>query len=666
MMKYLVLCLSVGMGICTTHSQSLFSPRALGIGAYEPMAHDIRGFDLNPAGLTSIRDWDFAAGTYLSTNGNSNGPVFQGLAIGKRFLDRHVLAIQYTPGSLLEFVVPTSVVLLDSASVSTNQRISYDEVFAVGYGLRLFDNFSVGLGGRLRTERISDSQYELIDEDSVSYIASEDRQEEARIWNIDLATRWTPWDNVTVSLVGRNIASFGNELSEEFKDLSLPHKSYVSVGGSYLWKDVVRVAAEFSSLESGAFGVEVLPGMNISLRAGVYLDNNDSRPISAVATGIGWSYEFLDIDVGYLRFTDQATRSGPVDFASFDPADIDRIDLNQFTRDKLSLSIKAAFGSINEGLLRIESVEILEGIYPAASEVFAYRPVGKVRVKNISLKPVYSKVSFMVERYMDSPTETEPVYLDPGEEREIAFTAVFNEQIKDIASMVVREGMVYVNATQTEQHDDKAQAKLLIHGKNDWNGDILSLRYFVTPNDPEVVRYARDILLEKRDSLDGVAADLQQFRKAQIVCNAFAGKLLHISDPRQSADIVQYPSETLRARTGDCDDMTICFSSLLNSIGISTAFVEVVPQENGRDGHIYLLFDTGLDPRYGSSISDNPKRYVVRKNQSGIETIWIPIETTVITRGFDEAWSSGAQNYFDAVEVGLGLIKGQVRIVDVY
>jgi len=49
----------------------------------------------------------------------------------------------------------------------------------------------------------------------------------------------------------------------------------------------------------------------------------------------------------------------------------------------------------------------------------------------------------------------------------------------------------------------------------------------------------------------------------------------------------------------------------------------------------------------------------------GVETIWIPVETTIINRGFDEAWSSGAQDYFDDVELGLGLARGWVRIVDV-
>jgi hypothetical protein len=230
--------------------------------------------------------------------------------------------------------------------------------------------------------------------------------------------------------------------------------------------------------------------------------------------------------------------------------------------------------------------------------------------------------------------------------------------------MAIHDGDVYVSSTTREEYDDWFQTRVLIHGKNDWDGDVYSLRYFVTPNDPEIIRYGRDILLQGKDSLE--ENDLKQFTKARKLFDAFSGKLSYVSDPKQSGDYVQYPSETLQLRGGDCDDITVWYSSMLNSIGISTAFVDVVPPDNPGAGHIYMLFDTGVDPKFGGNISENPKRYVIRRNPGGTETIWIPIETTVITRGFDDAWTTGAQEYFDHVEVGLGLVKGWVRVVDVY
>jgi hypothetical protein len=111
--------------------------------------------------------------------------------------------------------------------------------------------------------------------------------------------------------------------------------------------------------------------------------------------------------------------------------------------------------------------------------------------------------------------------------------------------------------------------------------------------------------------------------------------------------------------------MTVCFVSLLSSIGVSTALIDVVPPGHPEQSHIYMLFDTGIEPRFGERLSDNPKRLIVRKNNVGKETLWLPIESTVITKGFEEAWSIGAQEYFNDVEANLGRVQGWVQIVDV-
>ena len=111
--------------------------------------------------------------------------------------------------------------------------------------------------------------------------------------------------------------------------------------------------------------------------------------------------------------------------------------------------------------------------------------------------------------------------------------------------------------------------------------------------------------------------------------------------------------------------MTVAFASLLASVGMSTAFVDVIPPERGYDAHIFMLFDSEVPATRASLISNNPKRYVVRKNDQGVETVWVPIETTALTEGFQRAWEIGAKEYFDYVEVGLGVVRGWVRVVDI-
>lgn len=663
--KRLLISIALSAGSTAAYCQTLFSARAIGVGSYVASVMDSRGFDLNPAGLVGIRDWDFSTTTYSSVQGDAKGFVFHGLAFGKRFLDRHAIGVQYSPGSLLEFTVPATVVLVDSTSVAVDRRLVYDELFALGYGVRVSERLSLGLGARLRREKLIDTEYQLVDQDSVAFITPGEKIVEANAWLVDAGALWNPSDEITLALVGRNLLTPG-EHSDELRSVRLSRTASAEAGVSYDFRDMVRLNAGISSTQRGAAGFETTHGFGLSFRAGAYFDKDTSPFVFAVAGGVGWTYDFLNIDLSYLHFLNDERRSGSASLANFDPSQLPGVDLNSFTRNRVTISLRAMFGAVRESLVRIESVEMAGGIYPAAYETFAYRPVGKVRVRNISRQPVYAKARFMVDRLMDGPTETDRVYILPGEEVEIPFSAVFNDHIKGFPAVTIRDGMVYVSATPAEQYDDRFQTRILIHGRNDWDGDVHTLRYFVTPNDPDVVRYSRDILMENANAIEDAPPELRAFHKARVIFDAFAGRVMYVGDPRQSADVVQYPSETLTLKGGDCDDMTVCFSTLLNSVGISTAFVDVVPPDRPEESHIYLLFDTGVEPKFGASISMNPKRFTTRKNPRGKETIWVPVETTVLRQGFEEAWSAGAQRHFDDVEIGLGLAKGWVKIVDVY
>ena len=661
----LVLWVNIFMLGSSTYAQTLFGARTMGLGAYGALVTDTRGFDINPAGIAWIRDWDFGTATYTSTSAENGGFVFQGLSFGKRFLENNSVAAQYTPGASLEFLLPTNLLQVTNTPVSFDKRIRYEEPFALAYARKFSDEVAAGVGVRRLEERVTDTQYQL-DSDDTTFVISFN-EHTARSWRIDLGVIWKPENCLSLSAVGRTIVAVKEAtLPSDFSSFRLSDARALELGAAYAIAPSLRFAMDLSTNKTGSVGSEWTPIGRTSVRAGLYCSTTESPFVYGVSVGLGWSYDFLVVDAGYLHFLNQGKRKGSGTLGEFDAGTISRVDLNPYTHDRLSLSVKAMFGNIRESLARIESVEMFGGVYPSSYEAFAYRPIGKVRVRNISDKPIQARARFYVDKLMDGPTETAPIHIAPGSEEEIPFTAVFNDRVKTISQVMIREGDVYVSATTGDEYDDKLQTRVLFQGRNDWDGTVETLRYFVTPNDQDVIRYGREILVRAMDSLENAAKELRPFLKSQMLFNAFAGKLITVGDPKQSADYVQYPSETLKLRTGDCDDMTVTFSSLLNSIGIATAFVDVIPPGRPDKSHIYLLFDTGLDPKYGGNIAENPKRYILRKNKGGDETIWLPIETTVITKGFDAAWATGAQEYFDDVEIGLGLIKGWVRIVDVY
>jgi hypothetical protein len=81
--------------------------------------------------------------------------------------------------------------------------------------------------------------------------------------------------------------------------------------------------------------------------------------------------------------------------------------------------------------------------------------------------------------------------------------------------------------------------------------------------------------------------------------------------------------------------------------------------------HVYLMFDSGVSVDQSGLISTNEKRFVVREKSSYEQTIWIPIETTLVEAGFDEAWKSGALQYLQQGILENGIDEGWIKIFDV-
>jgi hypothetical protein len=107
-----------------------------------------------------------------------------------------------------------------------------------------------------------------------------------------------------------------------------------------------------------------------------------------------------------------------------------------------------------------------------------------------------------------------------------------------------------------------------------------------------------------------------------------------VQEDTVAIDSVSLPRETLKRITGDCDDLTVLYNSLLESVGIETAFITT-------PGHIYSAFNTGMEAADYRLI--HPDRGITIEYQG---TVWVPVEITMIgTGGFLEAWRRGAEEW---------------------
>ena len=100
-------------------------------------------------------------------------------------------------------------------------------------------------------------------------------------------------------------------------------------------------------------------------------------------------------------------------------------------------------------------------------------------------------------------------------------------------------------------------------------------------------------------------------------------------------DTVQYPGQTLSRKTGDCDDLVVLFSSVLENLNVPTAVLPV-------EGHVFMMFDTGVRAENRAAFPVDRRKTVVRDGE-----LWVPLETTVLgkSKKFEAAWSRGAEHY---------------------
>ncbi len=641
-------------------AQHLSSGRGVGMGAYTAVVNDLSGLDWNPAGLIQVRDWELSGSSAFSSA--TRGIGFQTLGGTKRFLHQHSFSLRYSPGMHIDFVVPSTFQFQNGQRVTFDKKISYREGYAFGYGYQMTSDVALGFSARLREEYIADTQ-PFIEQDAIARLRVVEHN--ASSWNLDLGMMWHPSPTFSMGIVAKNLFRMKeSSFPQEVESYALRSIKTLRWGVSYRPAPDVNFALDFDTERQGGLGSEWTIVDGLTFRQGAVFGARYTPFLAALTGGIGFSIESIRLDVGYLKFLKSTDRE-KITVTDFVSEGVKDIAFNQFTQSQAILTVNVPLGRTREYLARIEGVTISSEVYPSSYHVHAFRPIGKARVRNISQRPIEARVAFYVDQYMDRPTETRAHYILPNEEVEISFTAIFNDAIRFVPSMVLRAAEVMVKASPAVEYDDRSQTRLIIRGRNDWDGDAMSLRNFVTPEDPDVLRFTRSVVTGRKEELAAVGKSLERFRTASILFQEFASRLSYVNDPQASKDRVQYPSETLALRGGDCDDMTVAFASLLASVGINTAFVDVVPPERTHEAHIFLMFDSGVPATQAELISDNPKRYVVRKNEHGVETVWIPLETTAITEGFQKAWEVGAKEYFDHVEVGLGVVRGWVRIVDV-
>ena len=289
----------------------------------------------------------------------------------------------------------------------------------------------------------------------------------------------------------------------------------------------------------------------------------------------------------------------------------------------------------------------LPPLFAAMQSYYVKNPAGTITVTN---KEKYDlediSLSFMQPGFMDSPSPmASGISLNAGESTEVPVYLTYNNEVFSTQGITPLTGeIIAVYTVRGRAIEQRTSVNYDLHDRNalTWNDDRKAAA-FITAQDSAVRNYSSYIRQIHRDEVRPYVSSNLQFAIQAFNALGELGILYQI-DPTAPftevqgdtlvVDSISLPRETLKRLTGDCDDLTVLYCTMLESIGIDTALVTV-------PGHIFSAFNTKVPSAQYRMV--NPDRSQLIEIDGNI---WLPVEITMIGKhSFIEAWSKGMAEY---------------------
>ncbi len=311
--------------------------------------------------------------------------------------------------------------------------------------------------------------------------------------------------------------------------------------------------------------------------------------------------------------------------------------------------------SSNETPLSIIDLQLNE-LFPSLIKNYAdasVLPIGKIVVANNSNLPITpTSINVFVKDIMDVPSGVKVPSIVSYSNSTIYLSAIFGEQIlKNTEDRNLQlEVVVEYSHAGKKKTISKTEA-FVLHGRNAivWS-DKRRLAAFVSPSVQELIDYDKQSDVFFKDAASyGLNPNILQAMQTYSVLHM--NNYIYSPDPIQSyamvsnhpelLDYLQYPAETMKRKSGDCDDLVTLYSSLLENSGVPTAYIDV-------PGHVLMAFNSGIKADKLESAGFEADKVIISRNM-----IWIPVETTLLGKhGFITAWRKGAERYYSALKNG--------------
>jgi tetratricopeptide (TPR) repeat protein len=295
--------------------------------------------------------------------------------------------------------------------------------------------------------------------------------------------------------------------------------------------------------------------------------------------------------------------------------------------------------------LDVETISFNQ-IFPVLFKHYDNNPVGSVKLFNNESSPITDvSLSFFVDRYMANPKQSPVIKkIDSKSASDLDIYALFSDSVLDITEGTkVSTNVILKYKHKGSSYTRKYVASMDMYDRNaiTWDDDRKAAA-FVTAKDPAVLEFAKNVsgwVKQVRPSaIDKnlcIAIGLHDGLKQYGITYQVDPKtpFTEFSKDKLSVDFLQFPRQTLMYSSGDCDDLSILYSALLESVGIETAFITI-------PGHIFIAFSLNMSPAEARRTFLTPDDLIIEN-----EKVWLPVEITMVQDNFLEAWETGAKEW---------------------
>jgi WD40 repeat protein len=293
----------------------------------------------------------------------------------------------------------------------------------------------------------------------------------------------------------------------------------------------------------------------------------------------------------------------------------------------------------------LEGIE-LDAVFPVFYKYYDENPIGRAVMKNRGTLPVYNiRVRLFIKQYMDNPKLCSgPETLESGQEGEVILYGLFTNSVLEISegNKVSVKISVEYTAGGSQQSMELIDT-IRIHNRNaiTWDDDR-KVAAFVTAKEPVILKFSKNIAgMIKGQVSRALNSNLLLAIALHRALDLYG--MSYVVDPTTpynefsrnslSVDFLQFPKQTLEYKAGDCDDLSILYNALLESVGIETAFITI-------PGHILPSFSLGISAEEARELFETEEDFIFIDGLA-----WMPVEITVLDGGYLKAWQLGAKEW---------------------